>query len=148
MLPVLREVLIGHKAASDRTDWDDHVLLNATGTSRDNLNRYVVQPTVRRAQDLLARRNERPLPDGLTTHKLRHTFISVLYALGHDPAYVSAQVGHADEKFTLKLYAHTMRRSEKELAELRALVEGRPLTAADDAAFRDSIGTRAASDAL
>jgi hypothetical protein len=34
------------------------------------------------------------------------------------------QLGHTDPAFTLRLYAHTMRRSEDERERLKALVEG------------------------
>ena len=35
------------------------------------------------------------------------------------------QLGHTDPKFTLRVYAHAMRFSEQESAQLKALVEGR-----------------------
>ena len=60
----------------------------------------------------------------MTDHKLRHTIPSILTALGRDPAYVMAQLGHTDPKFTLRVYAHAMRRGEGEREALRALVEG------------------------
>src|SRR5204862_4313391 len=56
--------------------------------------------------------------------KLRHTFASLLIALGKDPAYVMAQLGHADPKFTLRVYTHVMRRGDDERDALRTLVEG------------------------
>ena len=34
------------------------------------------------------------------------------------------QLGHTDPAFTLRVYAHAMRRSEDEHARLKALVEG------------------------
>jgi maltooligosyltrehalose synthase len=34
------------------------------------------------------------------------------------------QLGHTDPAFTLRVYAHAMRRSEDERARLKALVEG------------------------
>jgi hypothetical protein len=37
---------------------------------------------------------------------------------------VMGQIGHADPTFTLRVYAHMMRRGEDEKARLRALVEG------------------------
>jgi hypothetical protein len=40
-----------------------------------------------------------PLPKGLTTHKLRHAFASVLIALGEDPVSVMRQIGHTDPEF-------------------------------------------------
>ena len=61
----------------------------------------------------------------MTPHKLRHTFASILVALGRDPSYVMAQLGHTDPGFTLRVYAHAMRFSDDERAHLKALVEGR-----------------------
>ena len=59
--------------------------------------------------------------------KLRHTFASILVAIGKDPTYVMQQLGHTDPAFTLRVYSHMMRRSEEEREELKALVEGRVL---------------------
>lgn len=51
----------------------------------------------------------------------------MLIARGEDPAYVMAQLGHADPKFTLRVYTHAMRRDGDERARLRALVDGTTL---------------------
>ena len=48
-------------------------------------------------------------------------------AIGRDPTYVMQQLGHTDPAFTLRVYAHVMRRSDEEREELKALVEGRVL---------------------
>jgi integrase len=42
----------------------------------------------------------------VTFHVLRHTFASILIAQGHDPVFVSRQLGHANAAITLKVYAH------------------------------------------
>jgi integrase len=39
----------------------------------------------------------------VTPHKPRHTFASILIALGRDPRHVMDQLGHADPKFTLRV---------------------------------------------
>jgi integrase len=49
---------------------------------------------------LLAERGLVPLPKGLTTHKLRHAFASILVALGEGPISVMRQIGHTDPSFT------------------------------------------------
>ena len=49
---------------------------------------------------------------------------SQFHAIGKDPTYVMQQLGHTDPAFTLRVYAHAMRRSEEERARLKALVEG------------------------
>lgn len=67
----------------------------------------IVAPVVRRAEQLLAERGAQPPPVGITPHKLRHTFASILVAIGKDP-----------------VYSHMMRRSPQERDRLKALVEG------------------------
>jgi|HubBroStandDraft_6_1064221.scaffolds.fasta_scaffold50649_3 integrase len=129
MLPLLREILIEHRAEKLReglpTGPDDPVLITATGRARDRYNLAdVVAAVVRRADELQGGRGRQPLPRGITPHKLRHTFASILVAIKKDPNYVMEQVGHTDPGFTLRVYTHMMRRSEAEREELRALVEG------------------------
>jgi integrase len=129
MLPLLREILTEHKAASDRTDPDDPVFVTSAGRprSRDNLRKNVVEAAVAQANRLVAEGGLQPLPLGITPHKLRHTFASILVAIGKDPTYVMQQLGHTDPAFTLRVYSHVMRRSDKERQELKTLVEGRVL---------------------
>jgi integrase len=126
LLPVLRDVLAEHKA-SHRRGLDDPLFPTATGNHRDkdNIAKRVITPVIKRADELLAERGQHPLPAGVTAHKLRHTFTSILVACGRDPAYVMQQLGHADAQFTLRVYAHVMRFSDEERGRLKALVEGR-----------------------
>jgi integrase len=126
MLPLLREILTEHKAASEKTGPDDPVFVTAAGKprSRHNLRQDVVDAVVARADKLAEERGLQPLPRGITPHKLRHTFASILVAIGKDPTYVMQQLGHTDPAFTLRVYAHVMRRSEEERERLKALVEG------------------------
>ena len=63
-----------------------------------------------------------PLPQGLTPHKLRHTYASILIATGVDPGVAMEQLGHADPGFTLRVYRHGMRRGEEEREALAKLV--------------------------
>ena len=65
------------------------------------------------------------MPAGLSPHRLRHTFASVLVAMGEDPVSVTVQLGHTDPGFSLRVYAHMMRRDPGERERLRALVMGR-----------------------
>jgi integrase len=53
---------------------------------------------------------------------LRHTFASILVALGVDPGSVMDQLGHADPGFTLRVYRHGMRRDDAARESLQALV--------------------------
>ena len=125
VLPVLRDELLALKAAVP-AGANDPVFVTSTGQRRDrhNLRQRVVQPVVRRADELQAAREAQPLPAGLSPHKLRHTFASLLVALGNDPAYVMGQLGHTDPAFTLRVYTHMMRRDPGERDRLRELVDG------------------------
>ncbi|MFL5859564.1 MAG: tyrosine-type recombinase/integrase [Solirubrobacteraceae bacterium] len=84
----------------------------------------IVDAVVAHANRLVEERGLQPLPLGITPHKLRHTFASILVAIGRDLTYVMQQLGHTDPAFTLRVYAHAMRRSEEERERLKALVEG------------------------
>lgn len=44
--------------------------------------------------------------EGVTFHILRQTFASILIDQGHDPVFVSRQLGHANPAITLRVYAH------------------------------------------
>jgi integrase len=124
LLPLLRDELAAHKAASPQTGPDDLVFPTATGRSRDkdNIRNRVLRPVAKRADELLGERGHSPLPKGLTAHKLRHSFASVLVACGEDPASVMAQLGHTDARFTLRVYTHVMRRGKNERERLRGAV--------------------------
>lgn len=126
LLPVLRDELLDHRAAIQPTDLEAPMFPTAAGKVRDrtNIRQRVILPVVERADELLAEREATPLPEGLTAHKLRHTFASLLAACGEDPAYVMAQLGHTDPKLTLRVYTHQMSRRDGEKDRLRALVEG------------------------
>lgn len=126
LLPVLRDELAAHKARAYRSGPDDLVFPTGTGgiRDRDNLRNRILAAALDRADDLLERRGQMPLPKGLTPHKLRHTFASVLVACGEDPASVMAQLGHTDPKFTLRVYTHVMRRDPSERRRLTGLVQG------------------------
>ena len=85
----------------------------------------MIRPGVPHAEALLAKRGREPLPVGVTAHKLRHTFASILFVRGEDPPYVMAQLGHTDPAFTLRVYAHAMRRDEGGKEAVKPLVDGR-----------------------
>jgi integrase len=131
MLPILRDLLADYKAKAYRSGPDDLVFPTATGGRRDkdNLRDRVLNPVFERANEILEERGRVPLPRGLTPHKLRHTFASVLIACGEDPVSVMKQLGHSDPAFTLRVYAHMMSREPGERARLKALVNGERVAA-------------------
>lgn len=132
MLPCLRDHLGAHKAAAAHAGPDDLVFPTRTGAARDKdaVRNRILRPVVARANELLESRGQVPLPEGLSPHKLRHTFTSILIALGEDPASVMLELGHTDPTFTLRVYTHVMRRSPGERDSLRSLVYGGEIGAA------------------
>ncbi|HEY8943926.1 MAG TPA: winged helix-turn-helix domain-containing protein, partial [Polyangiaceae bacterium] len=98
------------------------------------------------ADEILIDRGHVPLPIGLSAHKLRHTFASLLVACGEDPASVMRQLGHTDPGFTLRVYTHMMVRSPEERERLKALVRGE--RAATPPAARPLEGTAYESEIL
>jgi integrase len=126
LLPVLRDQLDNYKLGVDVPGPDDRVFTTATGQPRERTNarQRVIIPVVEKADELLAERKQPPLPIGVTAHKLRHTFASILVMIGEDPAYVMSQLGHTDPAFTLRVYAHSMRRDDGAKERLKALVNG------------------------
>jgi hypothetical protein len=126
LLPGLRDELTAYKAGCSRTEPGDYVFATSAGRRHgiDNIRNRVFDRAVERANKCLVKADKTPLPDGLTPHKLRHTFASLLVALGEDPGYVMDQIGHTNPNFTLRVYRHGMRRDDGEKERLRALVEG------------------------
>jgi integrase len=85
MLPPLRDALVAHKPANARPV--TYVFPTSEGNARsiNNIRERVLKPALKRADRNLERDGLAPLPEGLTPHKLRHTFASVLIAMGEDP---------------------------------------------------------------
>jgi integrase len=106
LLPVLREELATLKASARWSDPDDYVFPTETGKRQNpsNVRNRVLAGSVRRANERLTECDLAPLPDGLTPHSLRRTFISLLLAIGEDVPYVMGQVGHSDPKVTLSIH--------------------------------------------
>lgn len=127
ILPVLHDILAAHKARPAAGGPDALAFPTGTGGRRDrsNLRERVLAEVFERADQLLRERGELPLPKGLSPHKLRHTFASILVALGTDPAQVIRQIGHRSAAFTLDVYTHMMACSPEQRERLKALVEGK-----------------------
>jgi integrase len=110
LLPALHDELSAHKAQAPSTAPDGFVFATAAGTelAQGNVRRRVLDKAIEKANEKLVEADDIPLPDGLTPHKLRHTFASILVALGVDPGSVMDQLGHTDPGFTLRVYRHGM----------------------------------------
>jgi len=97
---------------------------NGRAHNSSNVRNRVLAKSVERANADQAKRDLNSLPEGLTPHSLRRTFISLLLAIGEEVPYVMRQVGHTDPKVTLAIYAQEMSRDDGERERLRALIEG------------------------
>jgi integrase len=77
-------LLTEHKAASEHTGPDDPVFVTSSGKprSRHNLRQDVVDAVMIHANRLVEQPGLQPLPLGITPHKLRHTYASILVAIG------------------------------------------------------------------
>lgn len=126
LLPALREELSVHKTETRFGGPEDFVFPTESGCRQDrnNARRRVVVKSVERASENLIARGLNPLPEGITPHSLRRTYISLLLATGAEVPYVMRQVGHSDPKVTLSIYAQVMYRGEGERERLKAVVEG------------------------
>ncbi len=129
MSPWLRDELLSYRQSLGSVTGQAPVFPTRTGKRRkpDNVRARVIAPTVRRANALREATGGSSLPPGVTPHTLRHTFISFLLEAGASPRYVMGQVGHADPKTTLRIYAHLLKRDRSGVAKaLDELIHGGP----------------------
>ncbi len=126
LLPTLRDELLDHKAKTPFSGPDDYVFPTGSGRRQNpsNVRNRVLARAIKRANENRAKSHLAPLPEGLTPHSLRRTYISLMLAIGEDVPYVMRQVGHANPTVTLAVYAQVMFRDEGERERLRALVNG------------------------
>ena len=109
--PMLLDDLLAWRAPLKDPSPESPFFPTRTGNRRDKDN---VNPAIRRAKERRAHRNLPPLPAKVTAHTLRRTYISVMFAASAEIPYVMAQVGHADSKVTLEIYARVLKRRDRE----------------------------------
>jgi integrase len=119
MSPELVEEFVSHfdrlRRAGRRTDPDAYAFPNSGGgrISRQRVGQ-VVGEAAARASERVSERGLPPLPRS-TPHTLRRTYISIaLLANRFDVLWVMGQVGHADSKMTLDVYAQLQQRVKRE----------------------------------
>jgi len=140
--PCLAEVIVMHldrlKQAGAPTGPDAYLVPNVRGgrISRQRIREIVVAAS-RLASERSEDRGLPPLPS-TTPHTLRRTYISIaLIANEFDVKWVMDQVGHADSKMTLDVYAQLQQRHKREsgakfdllLGEAQAQFAATPATA-------------------
>jgi integrase len=122
VLPVLRHELAPIKAGLP-ADADRLFPTQEGGPMNpSNIRTRILAPAVKLANKRLLEAGQTPLPAGLTPHKLRHTFASLLVATGVDPGAVMDQLGHTESAFTMRVYRHGMRRDLASKEQLQRLV--------------------------
>ena len=144
--PELHDDLAAWRVATPLPGGDDRVFPTGSGgaQNRHSVRQRIVLRSAERANTRLAKAGDPPLPEGLSPHALRRSFISWLIAEGEDPAYVMAQAGHTDPSMTLGVYAkavRTGRRTARSRRRLEALEGARTGTGRDE-------GPLAASEAV
>jgi integrase len=123
LLPILRDELATLKAGVMPSSSERVFPTQAGGAlNQSNVRNRTLALSVERANEHLEAAGAVPLPEGLSPHKLRHTFASLLVALGTDAGAVMDQLGHEDAGFTLRVYRHGMRRDEDSRTQLAQLV--------------------------
>jgi len=116
--PDLVEAFVEHldrlRRAGLSTGPDDYAVPNRVGgrMTRQRVGQIVREAAEQASQDCIARKLP-PLPH-TTPHSLRRTYISIaLLANNFDVKWVMSQVGHADSKMTLDVYAQLEQRVER-----------------------------------
>lgn len=80
---------------------------------RKNVCDRVVKKCVVLADQMREAASDPSIPEGITPHALRCTYISLLLEAGAPLPYVMAQVGHSDESTTLGIYARVLTRQSR-----------------------------------
>lgn len=148
--PALRDELDAHKARTPYAEPGDLVFCTRNGKpqNRNNVRRRVLVAAVERANTKLADDESGipALPERLSPHGLRRTFASLLFEAGATVPYVMAQLGHADPKVTLTIYAHVLQRKSDTGERLDALVRGTEWAATGSGGDVGSLDALAAPD--
>jgi integrase len=115
MSPWLRDQLLAYRATRPDADADEPAFPTRNGSRRDkdNVNRRVIAPAVRLANEQRAEQRQRALPPSTTAHTFRRTFITLMLEAGAPVPYVQAQVGHEDPTTTLQIYAQVLKRRDR-----------------------------------
>jgi|SRR5215212_691010 len=108
MIDQLRSLLRDHRMASPWSADTDLVFTSTVGTTM----------TYRRLSEAMVRACKDAGLRGVSSHKLRHTFASILIYQGRDVVFVSRQLGHSKPTTTLNVYAHLFE-AARQAAEAR-----------------------------
>jgi integrase len=115
MTPWLRDELLAYRASREEVSAEAPTFATAGGGFRDkdNLNRRVIGPVGRAAEELRGERGLPPLPAKLSAHVFRRTYITLMAEAGAPITYVQDQVGHESGRLTLEIYARVSRSCDR-----------------------------------
>lgn len=115
MTPWLRDELLTYRATRTDAKPEEPAFPTRTGARRDrqNIGRRVIAPAVKAANTSRKKQRQPALPESITAHTFRRTFITLMLEAGAPVPYVPAQVGHEDPKTTLEIYAQVLRRRDR-----------------------------------
>ncbi|MBW8060732.1 MAG: tyrosine-type recombinase/integrase [Solirubrobacterales bacterium] len=108
----LRGELTAHKDRIRRSEGPLFLNRNGQRQSVSNVERRM-KTAIRRANVRLDKLGLRPMDEAVSPHSLRRLYASLRFALGDDPVYVAAQLGHTEPGFSMKVYASAVRRRER-----------------------------------
>lgn len=108
----LRRELAEHKLRARREEGSIFPNRNGQRQRVSNVERRM-KTAIRRANQRLDRLGIRAIDEAVTPHSLRRLYASLRFALGDDPVYVAAQLGHTEPGFSMKVYASAVRRRER-----------------------------------
>jgi len=119
--PVVCASLRARRAELD-PDGQDYIFATAAGGRRDrhSIRTRMLEPVLARATELLSRRNLPPLPERVTAHSFRRTYLTYLAWAGVPLRRAMSQAGHKDAKLTLQIYQQDFPDSEAGLGQIRA----------------------------
>ncbi|HEX5924061.1 MAG TPA: site-specific integrase [Baekduia sp.] len=103
--PPVRDLLLARRDALQPTR-GDLIFASASGGGRDrnSIRNRLLQPVLERATELLAARGLPPLPNRVTAHTFRRTYLTYLAWAGVPLRRAMSQAGHKDAKLTLEVY--------------------------------------------
>ncbi|MGD0167093.1 MAG: site-specific integrase [Gaiellaceae bacterium] len=145
--PSVRDELATYLNGSKWKKPTDLVFPTSSGhkDNRQNIRQRLFMKAIERANVRLAELGIEQLGD-VRPHGLRRTYASLRCACGDDPVFVSRQIGHEDVRFTLNVYAQSVKRRER-MTEAERDQYDRAIEWASWASEAPSLGTSAQSTA-
>jgi integrase len=119
--PMVRDVLVDRRARV-RPQADEPIFATAAGRRRDrnSVRNRMLGPTLRRTAELLAQRSLPALPERVTAHTFRRTYLTYLAWAGVPLRRAMSQAGHKDAKLTLQIYQQDFPDDAEALAQINA----------------------------